>query len=407
MKHYHLLFLALVVGVAVLISSCEEPASTTDATESFTAIFDNRNFDASYFPIDMQQTADGGYLVLGGRRLTDSDYVGIYLLKADKYGNFVKELEVDESSVHPVGKLARYKGKYYFFCMNASTTNTELAELDANLSAITMKSVTGSTYPVAATLIDNGSDSTWLLQSYNHVDKKSVVCLVNKDGLASRVKSFDIGEGDGVEEPIVNHFLRTGRQFPFEVGKVTNNLYFFNGFYQYTFSLVFTDLSADDPKGVIQGTQDDAGMSAVVPLSTTKFASATFSFGDNVLLPNAALSTQNTADSYVNYPGYSLPELVSNARIRIVRASIDSKNVVIYGSDTRSRQIGLYFYDESTGALLGSRYLGFSNPFEIASIQQTADGGLAVCGTTYLAGRFPRICIFKLSKANFREEIQP
>jgi hypothetical protein len=36
--------------------------------------------------------------------------------------------------------------------------------------------------------------------------------------------------------------------------------------------------------------------------------------------------------------------------------------------------------------------------FEIAQIISTADGGLAVCGTTYLAGRFPRICIIKLDK---------
>jgi hypothetical protein len=27
----------------------------------------------------------------------------------------------------------------------------------------------------------------------------------------------------------------------------------------------------------------------------------------------------------------------------------------------------------------------------------TKDGGLVVCGTTYVAGRFPRICLFKIS----------
>ena len=53
---------------------------------------------------------------------------------------------------------------------------------------------------------------------------------------------------------------------------------------------------------------------------------------------------------------------------------------------------------KATGTFISSRYLGFSNPYEIASLVQTSDEGLAVCGTTYLAGRFPRICIFKLSK---------
>ena len=49
---------------------------------------------------------------------------------------------------------------------------------------------------------------------------------------------------------------------------------------------------------------------------------------------------------------------------------------------------------------MGSHYLGFSNPFEVASLIRTEDEGLLVCGTTYLAGRFPRICLFKLSKEN-------
>jgi hypothetical protein len=56
----------------------------------------------------------------------------------------------------------------------------------------------------------------------------------------------------------------------------------------------------------------------------------------------------------------------------------------------------LYFYDEATGTFITSKYLGFSNPFEIAQVISTEDGGLAVCGTTYVAGRFPRICLIKL-----------
>jgi hypothetical protein len=100
----------------------------------------------------------------------------------------------------------------------------------------------------------------------------------------------------------------------------------------------------------------------------------------------------------VDYPGHTLPELVPNANVRILRSTIRGTNILIFASDTRSSQIALLFYDESTGALVASHHLGFSNPFEIASLIQTEDDGLLVCGTTYLAGRFPRICLFKLSK---------
>jgi hypothetical protein len=159
---------------------------------------------------------------------------------------------------------------------------------------------------------------------------------------------------------------------------------------------VFTNFG-DEPVGVVQGQQNDGGFSAVTPLTGNKFASSRFNFGDNFLLPNKELSTSGITSS-TDLGGYSLPELVPNAKVRILRATVDGKNVLIYGSDTKSKQIGLLFYDESTGDFISSRYLGFSNPFEVASLEQTSDEGLAVCGTTYLAGRFPRICIFKLSK---------
>ena len=93
-KKIYLLILFL-VAVAV---SCSEESNPTYDSDNFTSIFDNNQFDASYFPIDIRQTPDGGYLVLGGRTLVDtvtavdSDFTGIYLMKADKFGNFVSEV---------------------------------------------------------------------------------------------------------------------------------------------------------------------------------------------------------------------------------------------------------------------------------------------------------------------------
>jgi hypothetical protein len=88
--------------------------------------------------------------------------------------------------------------------------------------------------------------------------------------------------------------------------------------------------------------------------------------------------------------GNVLPELIPDARVRILKAKIGSRDIVIYASDTKSKQIGLFFYDALNGEFISSRYLGFSNPFEIAALIQTEGDGLAVCGTTWLAGRFRR-----------------
>lgn len=393
--------IVIIIILASVVISCTEESNPTFDTDNFTKIFDNNKFDASYFPIDMRQTPDGGYLILGGRKLIDSNFTGIYLLKVDKFGNFVKEIEVDETSVNPIAKFTAYQDKYYFFCMDPITQEAQLADVDAGLETVTITPVqNGLTYPAAASFVDN----SFVLLSYNNGDKASVISLVSVSGGVQASKGYSIGTGEDIEEPIINHYIRTGRQFPCEAGKIASGLYFFNGFFNYTFSLVFTNISSDDPVGVVQGQQDDGGFSAVTPLGGNKFASSRFNFGDNFILPNKDLSTSGNTSS-TDLGGYSLPEMVENATVRILRANINSKNVLVYGTDTKSKQIGLLFYDEASGTFMSSRYLGFSNPFEIANLTQTADGGLAICGTTYLAGRFPRICIFKLSKEKLSENV--
>jgi hypothetical protein len=278
--------------------------------------------------------------------------------------------------------------------MDPITQQTQIASVDANLEAVSVEPVQGNlTYPAAARFIDNN----FIVLGYNNTDKESVIAILNTDGGILASKGYSIGTGEDIEEPIINHYIRTGRQYPFAVGKISSGLYYFNGFFNYTFSLVFTDISSDDPIGVVQGQQDDGGFSAVTPLGGSKFASSRFNFGNNFLIPNEQFET-NGITSSTDLGGFSLPELVPNANVRILRATAGERNVLIYGSDTQSKQIGLIFYDEATGEFIASKYLGFSNPYKVASLTQTEDDGLAVCGTTYLAGRFPRICIFKLSK---------
>jgi len=89
--------------------------------------------------------------------------------------------------------------------------------------------------------------------------------------------------------------------------------------------------------------------------------------------------------------------LVENAPVKILVSKINDKDVILYASNTKSGQIGIYVYEQSTGDFLGSKYLGFSNPFEVTSIINTTDEGIAIGATTYVTGRFPRITLFKIS----------
>lgn len=392
--------------VCLLFYSCTEDTGSEIGTQKFVSIFDNNQFNAQYRSIDIRQTPDGGYLVLANRLLNET-LSGIYLLKADKTGNLVKYLEVEESFINAIPGLTEKEGKFYFFCMAAGSSEAHLAEVDESLETISFDPV-GLSYPAASAYLTN--DHSFLLLSYDPADKRSVLSTVSINGESPVVlasQSFSIGSGtnDKVNDDIMAHFLRTGREFPFAVGKTSDGLYFFNGFYEYTFSLVFVNMGNEEPIAVVQGQQEDGGFSAVMPLSSNTFAASRFNYGANFLLPRTTL-TLNGPSTVVDLGGFSLPELVPNAPVRILRTTRNEKNVLIYGADTQSRQIVLLYYDEETGTLMGSTYLGFSNPFEIGNLITTADDGIAVCGTTYIAGRFARPCILKLPKDEVNKNVK-
>lgn len=393
---------ALWFAVTFFSVSCVEETTPDLEEQTFTRLFDDNRFNESVTPVDVTQTPDGGYLILARRRLPESHFTGIYLMKVNARGEFETGEEVEDQFVNPVGDLMAVNGYYYFFCMEELTVQAHLVRVSASLDEISIDPLqSGHSYPAAASL----EGSEFLLLSYDHVEKLSVLSRVQADGTTTATRGFDIGVGEDVEEPIINHFIGGGKAFPFLTGRIPGGAYFFNGFYNYTFSLVFTDLSQDEPLGVVQGQQDDGGFSAVAPIASTKFAAARFNFGDNYLLPNVLLPP-NSVTSSVDYPGNTLPELVPNATVKILRTVVDGTSTLIFASDTKSRQIALLFYDEASGALLGSHYLGFSNPFEVGAVIATGDEGLLVCGTAYLAGRFPRICLFKLSSEQLAEKIR-
>jgi hypothetical protein len=403
MTSYFKIFFILAVATQVLFSCSEETSPTIDQ-ETFNSIFDTNEFDSAYYPLDVRQTDDDGYLIMGRRR-TEGDYAGTYVMKADKFGNFQSELKFGSQYVNPIGGLARNNGQYYFFCMDSNLLDAQLVKLNDDGTINEVIPVSGISYPCAS--FYDSLKQEFVLLGYDHVNKQTTLSTVSATGAVTHGPvRFDLGPGgeDQIEEVIINHFLQNGRKLPFLAG-VTNGQYYFNGFHDYTLSLVFTDMSDDNTvQGIVYGQHDDGGMSALIPLGPNKFAAARFNFGDNYFLPNVTITTSGPSNS-VDLIGKSFPELVPNATVKILKANIAKTDVLIYASDTKSKQIGLFFYDEATGEFISSKYLGFSNPFEVASIHETNDGGLVVCGTTYLAGRFPRICLFKISKKELSKQV--
>lgn len=387
-RYFITLFLLSLGG----LFSCDIEERNPSEQFSFLRIYEDSRFDASYLPLDIIQTADSGYLILSARRIRTSDFSGIQVIRVDKQGFFQREQSLEEEWVHPVKSWIAGSNGYHFVGMNATNLQAHIFDVSDSGVVASPRAIGGITYPL---YLSQQGNSTLLL-SYNSFDKLTVLSQLNAAGNVGASRAYSIGAGDGVDKPIIEHFTRTGRQLPFFCGSNEQGPYF-NGFFNYTLSLVFANLGQDNPRGVIQGQQERGGIGAVLPLGGGNFALSVFNFGDNYFNPLESLPTTGLSQA-TDFAKNPMAELVPDAPVRLLEHNHKGSRILLYASNTKRGEIMLAAYDAGSGALVGTKYLGFSNPFEIASIRSTLDGGLAVLGTTYSTGRFARICLFKLAE---------
>lgn len=380
----YLLFLPFIMAC-----SDDEPA----LSESFLKIYDDSNIDVSYRPIDVVETIDG-YIILTGTELTNTDFMGIRLLKIDEEGNYENDTELDNYVV-PIGNmyLNATDSNSYFFAMNPTSLEAVLIGVNPELE-IEVETLIGSiNYPLSSNLLSNGN---FLLQSYDPLTQETEISEISIDGTFVNGNRYSIGPGDDVEEEIINHYLNVNeRPLPFFCGEVSSGNYYFNGFYNYSFSLVFTDFS-DSPTGVVQGQSSNAGLRAVLPLNGSDFAVAGFQFDDNYQLSSSTLSTGGITSSADLYPG-DMAELKAYTPTQIISYSTGS-TYSVFAAETKGRQVLLNFYTDA-GEIGGSHRIGYLNPFTFSAIKVGNDNAILILGTTFVAGRFERITLNKISES--------
>ncbi len=395
-----------VACIVFTLNACIEESSPKHDIKAFTHIYDHSSFNDSFYAIDMKQTADGGYLILGSRTgvfIENGETQNVntpmtpYLIKTDAYGKLVNETELTDALYYPMGNLNEVDGSYYFFCMDAAKTAV-LVNVDANGDVVSAPvTVNDLIFPLASATTANST--ALLLLSYDNSTQETVASRVSVSGSVSASSRFYTGSGSPIDGLVVAHANKEGTQYPFTIGQTQGGLVYFNGFIDYTLALVFTNLNGNENVvGRIYGVQANAGFSTVLPTGTSTFAIATYNFGFNFLQPNATLATNQTNGSVVDIQenSHSFPELEHNARVKVIPATIEGRNTVVYASNTKAGQIGLYVYDRTTGEFLSGKYVGYANPFVIGALVQTPEGDLVLSGTTYIAGRLPRLCLIKI-----------
>ena len=376
------------MGANGWLASCDIAGNEVEPGVSFTQIYDDRSYTSEYDPLSIVQTDDGGYLALAATNAWNA-----YLLKADADGAFTWEVKVDEAYVNPLETLIQQDGQYYLVCMNEVTLAATVMQIDlATRTVVPIAEIGEVQYPLAVT---QTADQRILMLGYDQKSKSSTLHTLNPDFTVDWSKRYAVEED--VEETIVRHISRTGRRLPFMVGaSADGRSYYFNGFANYTLGMNFVNPQTGDLLGTMNGFRDEGFINAAFPLQSNQYALARSSFGVNALLPQVEVNPEAISSSS-ELVANDFPEIDTDARIVVHEIIQQGQSVIVFATHTKKRQLILYAYDKESGELLGTQYLGQTNPYQAGDFVSTEDGGLAVFAETFLAGRFSRPCLFKLS----------
>lgn len=384
-----------VLCILMYATSCDIKKSDADPSASFTAVYDHPDMDLSFYPIDMVQTSDAGFLVLSVYTDTVlSTFPLIRLMKTDKSGTLIREELVDEAYCSAVPSLVQNGNMWQFVCMDAVNQNVKLMEVSEDLSGIAEVSELSGKYPL---YLYADSRHDFVVLSFDRIARTSVLTKYTDDGAQLWQVSFNIIED--YKNLVETHLKKGNRQFPFfieQAGSPDITHYLVNCFYNYTMTLLFAGQTSGNRTGQLNTYQDDAAISSIAFLDDFRFTVSRYYMGANFVFPSVELDMNNTqgADTFDDI---QLPELTADAAVKSLATTLNNREVVVLASQTKSNRLVLYFFDKAEGELLTTRYLASTNPVKIAGLIETSDNGLAVLAQTFVAGRFPRTAIFKVS----------
>lgn len=353
---------------------------------SFIKIYNDELFNSSYIPMDIVQAGEKGYFILSA-----FDSWSTYILRVDEYGEFMWDYKLDENYVNPIKGLYYQDSAFYFFCMDNLSLGTYLMKAtDQSQSAAVERNLGYIIYPLASSATADG----YLIESYNRESYSTRLTKLNSEFSELWHEEYSVEQD--VEESIVSHLTRIGDRLPFFTGQA-GNIYFLNGYYNYSMSLLFVDASDGSQRGVINGFRNKSAISSAKYIDGNSYALSRFDFGENFIIPKIDINTSGTGISS-DLDGNEHPEMTSNAFVYSDIINVNGKEVTMFATSTKGGQILLYAYDAIDGSLIGTHHLGRLNPYEAIDFEVTTDGGLAILGNTFVNGRFSRITLVKLSE---------
>ena len=391
MKRY-LLYITL---LSVLFS-CDEKKNQVSPNYGFTKVVGSTDFEGDFYPWDVVQTADGGFLVLSSSNT--SAFKDINLLKLDENGDFEWELNDTSEYKNPLPRLYESNGQVYFFAMHNLTLTTHLLQVDLSGGAlINAQTYPDFLYPVATNEVPNG----YLLQCFDREARRTRLMKLNANFNEQWQEDYAVNENP----PEFDDHLLQESPLPFFCGHVgtesSATSYFFGGMRNFRLSTNFVNVGNGNVQKTIDGQRYDAGISNMLNMTGNNFFIVKYDVvGQNSVLPflplvpnDGAIINSLNPDVFPERLNYELPTRV---RTVLKKMRVNGRAVAVMATETKSNQMLINFYSPSNGNLLASKRIGVGNPYLLGNVIATNDGGLLVMCKTYVTGRFSRIAVIKI-----------
>jgi hypothetical protein len=385
-----------------LFFTCNEKASFIPS-ESFNKIYNEPSF-SDFQALDIVQMEDGGYLILGSVENSFAEQSDVpYVLRTDKEGNFLWDTKSDVSLAQytsPIPNLRASQGVYHFFCVKKDALTPVVLRInDANKKVEEVRA-----YPqingdlvYAGQAKDNGTLLTVLSEK----------CKPDNDLQTRNIEIFNLNS---------NFDVQWNKCYPYSifiprdpVSRKVNYNFFWNGNFNaneqdYYFATFLGQENSSvvmftDTQGEVKGaTFLPFVVNSISHITNNRFAMTFVRQRDTNIVINAQFELDSTTSPSIF--GSTFHEINSQARTITKKMNLVNKEVVIIASTLENIPIRVYAFDAqvTTNDLLrGTLTLGKVNPYEIANIIPTADGGLAIVTNTLVGDRFRRIALLKVS----------
>ncbi len=387
------IILSIIIALS-LFSSCDIINNDAEPKSEFIKVIANPDYSSVFYAVDVKQTSDEGFIILASLYNESNTYIWQtpYIIKTDEKGDVLWEVEVAAPYVNPVGDIIEIGGVYYFACMHETTLESHLLSIDLNGGAPQSEEIyPGITYPLA---VSQNSDNTILVQGFNADSRTTSFSKLSAALVVEQSQTYPLIEDS--EELLLEHVSKLGKQYPFFNG-MAGNYYYFNGFYNWSFSLVFVNTADLELSGVMNGFRYSGAISSATNISAGNYSFSMFFEGNNYFFPTGQLSETNVA-SIESLSGILMPKLEKDAKVAVKEMTVNGQNMVVYASNTKNNQISFYFFNPLTGSLLHTKEISDTNPIEVNKIIQCSDGNIAITGRTFVSGQFSRVFITKISK---------